>query len=251
MNMQELFNIPYPRPEQFTVPDNAWPNPGEIWRIDKPNEAFNWSEFKAIFDYGPFQAQYIEAVYFLPWAFEEMVRNPIDSCEYFEGVTCFCDFNRAHLIEDGIWGGIEIAFRFILESWTEHSVVQHDTAHRYLKGEQALDYHNDVYHSDIVNQLIHSLINYETLKPVAEAFVSCLSEYGNDYTKAAWLLEFAKSKKDVYHPHDSELIMSLITDRVLLERAFEIVKRKPIESHLMKLYWEDTLKELGLDANKE
>lgn len=249
------FKVRHRRPKHLSNPSFEYSREELLELIARPDQQYRWNDFAAVL--GPLSAgTYEETVYFLPLAFEHLIRHEADALDLTRHVAWFLRDRRRELENDRLLSIVREAIRACFAHWTAEFHVQHFDREDCKKKSWGLTYRDHVNFSDVICEMMCSLVRYavmwnpykeDTDDDLAISFVESLSRHEGDAVKAAWFLELARSRGDVYHPpRKCKPIKQLLTDRALLEAAADVVIRERVGTESSPTYWDDTFLYLGL-----
>ncbi len=247
--VSEPFAVRYPRPQRLSDPFHDF-YPDSLNRLlATPDEQLSWSDFQVIL--GPFlpAGKYEEAVYFLPLAFEYLLKHDRDACDLFTSLAWFVSEYADDLSRDGLLIGARERLQACFHHWTSRFTVIHLDREACRKRGFGMTYIDVVLHTNAVGAGLDDLFRFRRHVDVAETFVNSLVQHNGDYIKAAWFLELARSwiAAGPFPFPDYGPLCELLADEQLLETARKVVLENRGERESSPTYWRDTFTILGLD----
>ena len=241
------FRVKYPRPVK--LPDQNYDYSSQAYDtiLATPDNELGLQDYKALLRSFFPAGTYEELVYFLPGVFRYFLAHEDQALDLFPALIRFvCEF-KARLKQDEYLAEVRACLRECLDYLTRDFRVIHFDNSAYRKKGSRAKYFDYVENADAVAKATCELTECEGYEDVAVEFVRDLAYHGNNSTKAAWFLEYTRSKHDIYHPPDYEPITGLINDRMLLKRAAELVSEQRVPNEPSPTYWRDTFKSLNID----
>lgn len=235
-----------PRPTKLSDPHCDFSLQSLRELLETPDSEMTWHHFRDLL--GPYMpaGSYAESVYFLPKAFDYLIGHDKDALELITSLIWFASEYSQDLENDGILIATRERIYDCLTNLTEHFKVQHfDTDACRAKG-WGIPYFDYIANCEPICEGTTDLVRFEAHSDLAVQFVANLANHQGDPIKAAWFLEYAKSKNDVYTPPDYEPINVMLSDKTLLEQAANVVRSHLVESEASPTYWNDTFTTLKL-----
>jgi hypothetical protein len=239
-------DVKRPRPRQLSNPDGEF-GPDTIAEIlDAPDAHLQWRHFQSLL--GPYftAGTYEEVLYFLPKAFDYILAHDDDSLELVTSLIWFVSIFDEQLRHERLRNATRDRLRDCLSHWTaEFTVVHFDLDACRQKG-WGIAYDDCVKNCEVICEGTCDLVRFKQHADLAVEFVQSLAYHAGNDVKAAWFLEYSRSRFDVYTPPDDAQIRELLMDRELLESAAEVVRKQRVVSDPSPTYWRDTFFELGM-----
>ena len=215
--------------------------------LSKPDSQLVWSDYQCLL--GPFlpAGTYRESVYFLPLAFEHIASHDDDALDLITSIIWFVSEYADELKQDGILDASRDRIAECFEKWTsQFTVVHFDQSACQQKGWK-LAYFDYVKHVEVICEGACDLVRFERHADLASSLFQSLKDNTTDAVRAAWFLELARARNDVYHPPAVSPISAILADREATSRAAELA-RPMIANESSPTYWTDTLNALGIAA---
>ena len=211
-----------------------------------PDAKLQWHHYRWLL--GPYSTAgtYEEVLYFLPLAFDHVIAHDESALDLITSVVWFTSEYDERLRHDRLRNAVRDRLRDCLSHWTsEFRIIHFDREACREKGWEVLD-SNAVTHSQLVCMCTEELVRFKNHADLAVEFTKSLAEHGGDGVKAAWFLEYSRSRFAAHTPPDDEQILRLLTDRKLLESAADVVRDKQVGRGHSPTYWRDTYCQLEL-----
>lgn len=236
----------HPRPKSLSDPydDNTPQRLREILR--KSDADLAWADFKTLL--GPHlpAGTYEEVAYFLPLAFEFIRTHKADALDLCSTLVGFCAQNHAELESDGARDAARSRLLGLLREWTSRFQITHFDKFMCERKGWKLQYFDHVEMSETVCETLSDLVQFSQDADLAETLVSEVIAFGDDTTKAAWLLELVRARDDVYHPPVIARLEQAANELPLLRDAYRVVQGNDQIRENSRTYWRDTVSKLGI-----
>jgi len=234
------------RPKTLSDPYHDFTEDGIREILSTPDDRFEWHHYQSVL--GPFlpAGTYDESVYFLPGAFDFILRHDDDALDLITALVWFASEYSDRLADDGLLDAVRHNLLACFQHWTAHFVVIHFDEEGCRKKGWGLKHFDYVYNIEAVCEGSCDLVRFETHRDLAESFFASLADFGDDPIKAAWFLECARSRGDVRFPPRHPSIQNLLANDHLLHGAAKLVLAKLVPDEKSPTYWTDTFEVLGL-----
>ena len=214
--------------------------------LDTRDDQLEWHHFQSLL--GPFvpAGTYDEVIYFYPKAFSFVLENDEAATNLVTSLVWFASEFADRLANDGLLDVTRQNLTACFDHWTDNFNVIYFNRRRCKEKGWGIGYFDYVKHSEVICEGTCALVKFKTHSDLAESFVRSLANHSGNAMKAAWFLEYARSRNDVYHPPRHTGIQGLLNDRHLLLEAANVVLEKMVDAERSPTYWEDTFRLLGL-----
>jgi hypothetical protein len=244
------FRVPHPRPKKLSDPhyDFTWKLLAEL--LATPDDQLEMRHYRNLL--GPHlpAGTYDESVYFLPGAFQYMLRQDVSGAlDLITPIIGFIAYNQKYLHEDGLLDSALDCIRELFAYWTSRFQVICLAPQPGQEQRRAIKYSYYVENQAQIVFTTSELVRFSTNAALAEEFVCDLALNSNDPIKAAWFLAYSCSQYDVYHPPLHPAITRVINDEEHLLKAAIVVEEHVVPKERFPMYWRDVFIKLGM-ANR-
>ncbi len=241
-----MLTTSYKRPTKLSGPNHGW-SPGFLNNIlEKSDAELDGVDYRLLF--GPHlpAGRYDEIMYFLPIAFDYLRGHNTDKLEMVSSVFGFCSNNAKNLEADGLLDTIVSEINECLNTWSNKFEIVHFDEKACLEKEWTLTHMDYVKDSEVILEGTTDLVRFESLKHIAVSFYKSIALFDDNQIKASWFLELSRSRFGVYTPPECEEISTLLTDKKLLNKAYDVVYPLALDESVSPTYWKDTFNQLSL-----
>jgi hypothetical protein len=241
------FRVPHPRPKKLSDPHYDFTEKLLAKLLATPDDQLGRQHYTQLL--GPHlpAGTYDESVYFLPGAFQYMLRQDVsDALELITPIIGYISYNQKCLQEDGILEGALDCVRELFAYWTSRFQVIRLARQPSQEQRRTIKYFYYVENQAEIVFTTSELVRFSTNAALAEEFVRDLALNSNNPIKAAWFLAYSCSQYDPYHPPLYPPITRLINDEEYLLNAAIVVEEHVVPKERFPEYWHDVLIKLGM-----
>ncbi len=246
MSASEI-RLPYLRPRSLSDPFHDHGPDHLAALISTPDQDLKWHDYQCIL--GPFlpAGTYEESAYFLPLAFDYVLKNDEDALDLVTSLVWFTSEYALQLKHDSALDAARTKLKQCFTQWTGDFVIRHFDRDACRGQGWGLSYFDYIRHSETVGEATNDLIRFETHGDLALAFFTDLAIAESDAVKSAWFLECARAhlSNDAYCPPEHVQIQQLLDDQELVSKHSAIVRRSLPTYDSDATYWRDTFTILG------
>ena len=237
---------PYSRPTKLSDPCNDW-RPAELKEIlATPDCDLSLRHYHALFQIGCPAGSYDESVYFLSMGLDFIRTHRDKSLDCISDIIWFVSKHSKLLKDDGLLEPICQKIQSCLQGWTNDFQIRHFDEKACDENGWRLKHFDHVDRQEVVCLMLDDLERFESQAEWADRFLDDLIT-SNLPEKAAWTIELARSQHDVYHPPVRTRFVEVFNDLNLLLKKKQLVERSPLFPFASPTYWQDTLREIGIN----
>ena len=247
--MESEFTTGYNRPQKLSDPCSDFTPAALDALLAKSDDEFDWLDYSSLFDPRLPAGNYDESIYFLPQAFSYLKYHEAEAFDLVTPMVRFCAKNMDQLTRDDLHVIVREKFSECLDYWARDFRVIHFNKKSSTKKGSGYDHYDLITNSEVICKAIAELVDSVVLKDIALNFLKSISLHSGNFSKAAWFLEYSKSRFDVYSPPHDEEVQALITRQDLLRSAYLRVEKEIDDEYSPLALWLDMLNELGIVAD--
>lgn len=234
------------RPRRLSDPDDEYAADRFAEILATPDHDLDWRQYRALL--GPYSTAgtYEEVVYFLPLAFDYVLRHDGDALDLITSLVWFSSQYETNLRQDRLHNSVRDRLRICLAHWTRDLQIIHFDREACRQKGWGLQYNDYVVHSEVVCQCNEDLVRFKDHADLALEFTKSLADHQQDKTKASWFLHYSAARFDAYTPPNDKQIRAILEDRSLLLGAASFVSSQFTGEERQSTYWNDLFLKLEL-----
>ncbi len=240
------FNVRKPRASVLSDPHGEYFGDSAAKLLSIEDSDLQWHHYKSIL--GPYlpAGTYEETVYFLPLAFDHLLKHPDDALDLVTTPIWFASEFVEELRRDGLLNAVRDRICDCFTHWTrEFHVIHFDEAACRAKG-WGISCSDYVKFSETICEGLDDLVRFKAHADLAHEFFHSMSTADSDPVKSAWILYFSYAQTAVYPPPDDPTIRRILNDRELLQAAADTVRSTIALAEPSPTYWRDVFDELNV-----
>lgn len=200
----------------------------------------NWQHYMTLL--GPHlpAGTYDEVVYFLPHAITYLWSHDEAALDLCTTIIWFASEYAEDLERDGLLAGVRAEMLELLRRWTRDFRIQHFDENACKAKGWRFKHRDLVKMSEVVCQSMQDLDRFHTHADLIDSFLrGVLIDFEQQPVKAAWLVELAHARHNVYTPPSTPSVDAVLNDRDLIQRAMSVAIRADALRCQSPTYWQD------------